>query len=278
MLVSVVYGMDGLKSTILWCWPHTVWPHTVWPHTVWPHHFWDQHTADVPTTLTSSALQLWQWLSARPYAQLFTTLPDGEFVVHVQLCTFVAVQYCWWRLHGVIAWCAIFTSPESPTNFSAMPLNSTAHFPCPWCSPESPTNSSAMPLNSTAHFPCPWCSGNDPSWSRKMLSSAAKRKVREEDDITRLTRLTSLEKQGQMLATSAAWWRTEVAATFAWTKEQCGHTVCGHTVCGQHHKMVDFSPSIPYTTETSIVVGMLHSYCTLHMQGCCRGQHWVWTF
>ena len=44
---------------------------------------------------------------------------------------------------------------------------------------------------------------DDPSQSRKALSSAAKWKVKEEDDYNRLTRLTSLEKQGQILATSA---------------------------------------------------------------------------
>ena len=44
---------------------------------------------------------------------------------------------------------------------------------------------------------------DDPSRSRKALSSAAKKKVKEEDDYERLTRLTSLEKQGQMLAVSA---------------------------------------------------------------------------
>jgi len=44
---------------------------------------------------------------------------------------------------------------------------------------------------------------DDPSQSGKALSSAAKRKVREEDDNNRLAQLTSLEKQGQMLATSA---------------------------------------------------------------------------
>ena len=38
---------------------------------------------------------------------------------------------------------------------------------------------------------------DDPAQSGKALSPAAKRKVREEKDSNRLTRLTSLEKQGQ---------------------------------------------------------------------------------
>ena len=44
---------------------------------------------------------------------------------------------------------------------------------------------------------------DDLSRSRKTFSSATKRKVKEEDDHQRLTRLTCLEKQGQMLAVSA---------------------------------------------------------------------------
>jgi len=37
---------------------------------------------------------------------------------------------------------------------------------------------------------------DDPAQSGKALSSAAKRRVREEDDNNRLPRLTSFEKQG----------------------------------------------------------------------------------
>ena len=44
---------------------------------------------------------------------------------------------------------------------------------------------------------------DDPSCLRKALSSAAKRKVKEENGYERLNTLTSLEKQGQMLAASA---------------------------------------------------------------------------
>jgi len=86
-----------------------------------PTHCWHPHYTYQYSTAAVTVIKC-QTLCATVY---YTT--SWSVVVHVQLCTFVAVQYCWRRRsNDVIAWCAIFTSPESPTNFSTTPLNSTA--------------------------------------------------------------------------------------------------------------------------------------------------------